>query len=149
MELKKKKKKKKAGARFAALRTRTLQFLSQSSPSSNCDLGKCPQVSDQVSLSSQLSVLREGDGVGELAPRDCRQPGYSTLQVHAVPQPSKLVAPDLPTSSASGSAQSSLFRFPRGVPRLCSALPPPVCVSLLGRDLAIILPSAEKRSIYP
>lgn len=71
----------------------------------------------------------EGEaGGGAPAPRDCRQPGCITLQVHAVPQPSKLVAPDLPTSSATGSTPDSRFRFPGGVPWLCSALPPhPPC----------------------
>lgn len=45
-------------------------------------------------------------------------------------------------------ARSSVFPVPpAGYPRFYTALP--FCVLLLGRDLAIILPSAEKRSTYP
>lgn len=138
---------KKIGVRSAALGTRTVQILSQSSPSSNRDLG------DLVSPSSQLScsVLGVGVGVGlGPAPRGCKCPGSSTLQVHAVPQTWKLFAPvSLQAQPLAVSvSRNSLFPVsPAGTPG--SALRCPLVPRCEEGTLRSILPPAEKRFTYP
>lgn len=142
-------KKKKTGARFAALGTRTLQFLSQSSPSCNCDLGTCPRLRDSVSPSSQLSCLEWGDGGVNWD----RPPGTADAQAAPRSRFTQFLSPGsssphLPTSSATGCLGTSLFPFPHcgvaparpGAPHLC----------LTARKVPCDHPSLlRETSIYP
>lgn len=72
--------------------------------------------------------------------------GYSLFSFTQIPSPPRRLGSSHPLSH--WLARSSVFPVPpAGYPRFYTALP--FCVLLLGRDLAIILPSAEKRSTYP
>lgn len=132
---------KKKKCRFAALGTRTLQFCPSSAQALPVTLGGVPR-----SGTSFLNYQYPESGVE--AERGPQTPGDATRSVLAVPHPWTGVTAHLRTGSATGSLGAVRPWFPRpGNPRLCPALAP--CDPLLGRDLAIILPSAEKRSVYP
>lgn len=122
--------------------TRTLQFLSQSSPSSNALIVTLESV--RVSGTQFLSFLnRHAWGGGW---------GLDWLQ-HAPGSRSSSALEDRHPGSPHHElkqwlAGSSLFLVtPPGYPRFCPTLP--ACSLLLGRHIAIALPSAEKTLHLP
>ena len=129
--------------------TRTLQFLPQSSPSYNCDLGTCPRLRDSVSPSSQLSCLECGDGGVNWD----RPPGTADAQAAPRSRFTQFLSPGsssphLPTSSATGSLGTSLFPVPPcGVP---PARPGAPHLCLAARKVPCDHPSLlRETSIYP
>ena len=126
------------------------RFLSQSSSSSNCDLGKCPRLGNLDSPSSQLPCSGGGmerwrTGTG---PQGLWVPGLHHAPRSRSSSALESSSPHLPTSSATGlSRNKSVPGFPRqgtsGLARGSPLVPP-----LQGSDPAIILPFAEKPPIY-
>lgn len=126
------------------------RFLSQSSSSSNCDLGKCPRLGNLDSPSSQLPCSGGGmegwrTGTG---PQGLRMPGLHHAPRSRSSSALESSSPHLPTSSSTGlSRNKSVPGFPRQDAR-GSARGSPLVPPLQGSDPEIILPFAEKSPIY-
>lgn len=124
-------------------------FLSQSSSSSNCDLGSVPGSGTWIPPLLSYPAQEEGWRGGELgpAPRDCGCPGCTTLQVHAAPQPWKQFAPSSHKLRHWLVSEQVCSRVPpAGHPRIGPGLP--TGASAARKRPAIILPFAEKPPIY-
>lgn len=125
-------------------------FLSQSSSSSNCDLGKCPRLGNLDSPSSQLPCSGGGmegwrTGTG---PRGLRMLGLHHVPGSRSSSALEAVRPIFPQAPPLACLGTSLFpgsagRVPADRPGAPRWLPP-----LLARDPAILLPFAEKPPIY-